>query len=143
MFSTCKNVETYAAAQVFYWVGMNGMGYVLDIFIADTSLMKNRLIWIAITMSPYICNSFAGPALAMKILNEMTWRWGYGLFAIITPIMCIPFWIIFWIMNRRAKSMGTVVVSESGRKFHQSAMFWGREFDGTSRPDWLQLSLVR
>jgi hypothetical protein len=48
MMASCRNVETYAAAQVgsfaalhsfylnccqvFYWVGFNGMAYVLDVF---------------------------------------------------------------------------------------------------------------
>lgn len=70
MMAVCGNVETYCAAQVFYWTGMNGMDYVLNIFIADTSLLKNRVIWFAIANSPYICNTFAGPKLGETFLRH-------------------------------------------------------------------------
>jgi MFS family permease len=42
MMAACKNVETYAAAQVFYWVGYNGLDYSLSIFLADTTSLRNR-----------------------------------------------------------------------------------------------------
>jgi MFS family permease len=130
MMAFCQDVQTYSAAQVFYWIGMNGMNYVLDIFIADTSLMKNRLIWLAITGSPYICNAFAGPEVGQKFMKYSTWRWGYGTFAIITPFMCIPFWAIFYFMNRKAQSMGVIKQPKSGRTIVQSVVHWGIEFDG-------------
>ena len=54
MMAACKNVETYAAAQVFYWVGFNGMAYVLDVFMADTSSLKNRALVFAFSTTPYM-----------------------------------------------------------------------------------------
>jgi MFS family permease len=130
MMAVCHNVQTFAAAQVFYWVGMNGMNYVLDIFIADTSLMKNRLIWLAITGSPYICNAFAGPSLGQVFLHHSSWRWGYSVFAIITPFICIPFWVIFYVMNGRAQTIGVIKNPSSNRTFVQSVVHWCIEFDG-------------
>jgi MFS family permease len=134
MMGECKNVQTYAAAQVFYWTGMNGMSYVLDIFIADTSLLKNRLIWLAITGSPYVCNTFAGPQLGQRFLRSSTWRWGYRTFAIITPFMCMPFWSIFLMMSRRAGKMGIIENQKSNRTVFQSILYWCIEFDGESAP---------
>lgn len=109
---------------------MNGMDYVLSIFIADTSLLKNRLIWLAITNAPYVSNTFAGPKLGETFLNHSTWRWGYGSFAIITPIMCIPFWALFWFMSRRAEELGVVEREKSGRTLARSVKHWCVEFDG-------------
>ncbi|KAL8678545.1 MAG: hypothetical protein Q9224_007106, partial [Gallowayella concinna] len=37
MMAGCNNVEAYAAAQVFYTVGNNGLQYSLSVFVADTS----------------------------------------------------------------------------------------------------------
>jgi hypothetical protein len=37
MMAGCQNVETYAAAMVFYAVGTSGYDYTLGIFIADTT----------------------------------------------------------------------------------------------------------
>jgi MFS family permease len=54
MMAACNNVQTYAAAQVFYWVGMNGIAYVLDVFIADTSSLKYRGLLFAFSNSPYV-----------------------------------------------------------------------------------------
>jgi hypothetical protein len=54
----CQNVQTFCAAQVIYWSGMNGIDYVFNIFIADTSLMHNRLIWMGLTGAPYVINAF-------------------------------------------------------------------------------------
>ncbi|KAJ4298920.1 hypothetical protein N0V90_004163 [Kalmusia sp. IMI 367209] len=129
LMAVCQNVQTYCAAQVFYWTGMNGMSYVLNIFIADTSKLKNRAIWFAFTSTPYICNTFAGPELGQKFLEKSTWRWGYGAFAIITPFMCIPFWTIFLVMSRRAKQKGVIVREKSGRTLQQSIRHWCIEFD--------------
>lgn len=44
MMAACNNVETYAAAQVFYWVGYNGLDYSLSIFLADTTSLRNRFV---------------------------------------------------------------------------------------------------
>lgn len=41
MMAGCNNVETYCAAQVFYWVGYNCLDFTMTIFIADTSKLKN------------------------------------------------------------------------------------------------------
>lgn len=132
LMGVCQNVQTYAAAQVFYWTGMNGISYVLNIFIADTSSMRNRALWLAFTTTPYITNTFAGPELGQAFLDHSTWRWGYGAFAIITPFMCIPFWTVFVIMIRRAKGQEIIVKEKSGRSFLQSVVFYLVEFDGKS-----------
>ncbi|KAH7084683.1 major facilitator superfamily domain-containing protein [Paraphoma chrysanthemicola] len=129
LMGTCRNVETYFAAQVLYWTGMNGMGFVFDIFIQDTSRMVNRLIYLAIFESPYICNTFAGPELGQRFLDDSTWQWGYGAFAIITPVMCIPFFVIVHLMTRKAQKLGFLRNEKSGRTVIQSVVHWAIEFD--------------
>jgi MFS family permease len=42
MTAACNSVEAYAAAQVFYTVGNNGIQYSLSVLIADTSSLQNR-----------------------------------------------------------------------------------------------------
>lgn len=109
---------------------MNGMLYVLDIFIADTTQLKNRLIWLTITTSPFICNAFAGPEMAQRYLEHGGWRWGYGTFAIITPLVCVPFWAISFFMNRKAQKLGIIRTRKSDITLAQSVVHWWYEFDG-------------
>lgn len=106
--ASCGNVQTFAAGQVFFWTGMNGISYVLNVFIADTTTLKNRMISLGFTSTPYVPNTFAGPAAAQAILAGTTWRWGYGAFCIIIPVICIPLIVIFAINLRKAKKLGLV-----------------------------------
>ncbi|KAF3052439.1 hypothetical protein E8E11_008310 [Didymella keratinophila] len=102
MIAVYQNVRTYATAQAFYWTGMDGMDYVLEIFIADISNLRDRTIWMAFTGTPCITNTSAGPKLGQRFLDESTWRWGYGAFTVITPFMCVSFWLILYVMSQRA-----------------------------------------
>jgi len=115
--------------QVFYWVGYNGIAYTLDVFIADTSSLKNRAWLFAFSTCPYIANTFAGPAAANRFLKHSTLRWGFGAFAIITPIICAPVVIIFLVNRRKAVAHGYVPKQRSGRTVWQSIVHYAIEFD--------------
>lgn len=39
-----RNVETYAAAQVFWSVGGGAIGYIHTVLISDTTSLRNRMI---------------------------------------------------------------------------------------------------
>jgi MFS family permease len=129
--AACNSVETYAAAQVFYWVGMNGISYVLDVFIADTSSLKWRGLLFAFSTSPFIATVFAGPAAAQSYYSGAGWRWAYGTFAIVTPVMCAPFLWVFWHNQKLARKQGILVDRReaSGRSWYQSVQYYLIEFD--------------
>ena len=130
MMAATNNVETYAAAQVFYWVGFNGMSYVLDVFIADTSSIRNRALVFAFSTTPYIATTFAGPSAAQEFYQHSTFRWAFGAFSIITPVICLPVIILFGLKQRKAKKQGLVAPRNSGRSLKQSLVFYYHEFDG-------------
>ncbi|PGH13038.1 hypothetical protein AJ79_03875 [Helicocarpus griseus UAMH5409] len=129
MMAGCNGVQTYAAAQVFYWVGYNGMTYTISIFIADTSQLKNRAFMFAFVSSPYIATVWVGGPLATAFLNGPGWRWGYGAFAIITPIITFPLYAVFAWNYNKAKKAGLVPVRESNRTLIQSIKYYCIEFD--------------
>lgn len=129
MMAGCNNVQTYCAAQVFYWVGYDGILFTITIFVADTSSLRNRAFWIAFTASPSIATVWAyGPATE-SILNTMGWRWGFGIWAIILPIVCSPLFGIFYYNQRIAYKRGIVARHTSDRTWVQSIIYWGKEFD--------------
>ncbi|KAI5779828.1 siderophore iron transporter-like protein [Geopyxis carbonaria] len=130
MMAACNGVTTYAAAQVFYWVGFNGMGYVLDVFMADTSSLKNRALVFAFSTAPYIGTTFAGPAAAMDFYNGPGWRWGHGVWVLIMPFVSIPFLAIVIRNQSRAAARGlTNPRAASGRTLSQSLVHYFWEFD--------------
>ncbi|KUI55460.1 Siderophore iron transporter mirB [Cytospora mali] len=131
VMATCGNIQAFAAAQVFYWTGMNGIGYVLSIFIADTTTLRNRMILFGLTTTPYIPNTFAGPAAAQAFLEGSTWRWSYGTFSVIIPIICAPVIAVFAFHSRKAKKLGLVSDHGQGerRTIWQEVMYWAVELD--------------
>ncbi|KAK0724543.1 major facilitator superfamily domain-containing protein [Lasiosphaeris hirsuta] len=130
MMAACNGVETYCAAQVFYWVGYNGISYTISIFIADTSALKNRGLMLAFASSPYIITVWVGGPLAQAFLDGPGWRWAYGTFAIITPVVCMPLLALFWVNYRRADAAGLLPRREVVKRTSwQSVVHYFHEFD--------------
>ncbi|PGH19363.1 hypothetical protein AJ80_04003 [Polytolypa hystricis UAMH7299] len=130
MMAACQNVQTYAAAQVFYWVGYNGMTYTIGIFVADTSALKNRAFMFAYVSSPYIATVWVGGPLATAFLNGPGYKWGFGAFAIITPAITFPLFALFYFNYLKAKEMGMLPQrGDSGRTVLQSIKHYLVEFD--------------
>lgn len=129
MMAGCNNVQTYAAGQVFYWVGYNGVTYSISIFIADTSALKNRALMFAYASSPYIITVWIGGPLADAFYHGPGFRWGFGAFAIITPFICSPLLALFYVNYRKAREMGLIPKRDSGRTLWQSIRHYVIEFD--------------
>ncbi|CEL06088.1 hypothetical protein ASPCAL07198 [Aspergillus calidoustus] len=129
MMAGCNNVETYCAAQVFYQIGYTGLDFTMTIFIADTSKLKNRAFWIAFVASPYIATVWAyGPA-SQSTLDTIGFRWGFGIWAIVIPVVCAPLFWLFYHNQRKAEKIGLMPVHESNRTLPQSVLHYAKEFD--------------
>ncbi|KAF5324632.1 hypothetical protein D9611_004406 [Ephemerocybe angulata] len=129
MMAACNNVKTYAAAQVFYWVGYNGLTYTLGIFIADTSKLRNRAFMFAYASSPYLATTWIGGPLATAIMKGPGFRWGFGIFAIVTPAVTLPLYFIFLFNQRKAEKLNLGPKKSSGRTTMESIYHYSVEFD--------------
>ncbi|KAJ1677952.1 hypothetical protein EV182_005093, partial [Spiromyces aspiralis] len=129
MMATCQNVEAYAAAQVFYWVGYNGLNYTMSIFIADTSSLRNRSLMFAYATSPYLITTWISGYITESILAGPGFRWGFGIFAIVTPIVTLPLCILFFYYMLKAKKLGVIPRRDSGRTTAQSIWYYVVQFD--------------
>ncbi|KAK6076888.1 siderophore iron transporter mirb [Seiridium cupressi] len=130
MMAACQNVETYAAAQVFYWVGYNGFVYIISVFVSDTSSLKNRGLMFAYVSSPYIITTWINGRIADAFLNGPGFRWSFGAFAIIVPFMMLTLWALMMYNYRKAKKLGVLVPRKaSGRTTLQSLSHYVQEFD--------------
>ncbi|KAM0455005.1 hypothetical protein ACHAPV_008147 [Trichoderma viride] len=129
MMAACNNVETYAAAQVFYWVGYNGLDYSLSIFLADTTSLRNRGLIFAYSSSPYIITTWLSGPISQAFLDGPGFRWGFGSFAIITPVITSPLFFLFMYYNKKAKKLGVIRPRERIGTFYETVIHYGREFD--------------
>jgi MFS family permease len=129
MMAACQNVGTYCAAQVFYQVGSSTIGFTMTIFIADTTSLRNRAFMIAFSASPWLATVWAfGPA-SQSILDTIGFRWGFGIWAIVIPIVCAPLFFLFYFNLVKARKAGLVTKVHSGDTWSESVAYYAREFD--------------
>ncbi|KAF9885573.1 hypothetical protein FE257_012779 [Aspergillus nanangensis] len=106
MMAACDGVQTYAAAQVFYSVGSQGVSYCLTVFIADTSSLKNRALMLSFATSPYIITTWLGGPISQSVIYGPGWRWGFGIFTIVVPFVVIPLALLFFWNEVKARKAG-------------------------------------
>jgi len=106
------------------------MTYCVDVITADASKLKNRGLAYAFTSSPYMIVAFAGPKAAEDFYSYVSWRWGFGCFAIIFPVVAAPLFFVLWFNLRKAQQKGLGVGDASGRTWTQSIWHYTKEFDG-------------
>lgn len=128
IIAACNGPNNYAAGYVLYWIGYDAIYLILDVFIADTSGLKNRAFSFAFVSTPFICTAFTGPLAAESFLKMATWRWAYGAFAIIMPFVFVPLAVVFKFYQMKAAKMG-LFNDESGRTTLQSVIHYFHEFD--------------
>ena len=107
----------------------NGMLYSLSVFLADTSHLKNRALVFAFANSPYIVTTWIGGPAAQSFIEGAGWRWGYGTFAIVMPVVCTPLFALFMYYYRKAKKQGLIPERRSNRTTAQSVWYYVVEFD--------------
>lgn len=129
MMATCHSLAVFCAAQVFYSIGFGGMTYCIDVITADVSKLKNRGLAYAFTSSPYMITAFAGSKASEDFYEKISWRWGFGVFAIVLPVVSAPLFILLKVKLRQAEKKGVLVHESSGRSLLQSIWFYIIEFD--------------
>jgi MFS family permease len=106
-----QNVQAYAGAQIFWAAGFNGLQVLQQIFVADTTDLLNRALFSTIFDLPFLWTTWAGPEVFNSLLQNTSWRWGYGIWAIILPVVFMPLAVSLWMNQRRARKLGLDVPS--------------------------------
>ncbi|KAI1324309.1 MFS general substrate transporter [Xylariaceae sp. FL0255] len=125
LMSFCQNVQTYAAAQVIYTIGISGSFYILDIIIADTSSLRNRSLAFSFGAFPYFLTTFIGPPIASAFVENERWRYAFSASAFFLVILSFPLFYVLIFNTRKARRLGILQTNtKSGpwtvQKLHQS-----------------------
>jgi MFS family permease len=84
------------------------VSYCITIFVADTSSLLNRPLMLAFATSPYIVTTWVGGPVTESVLAGPGWRWGFGIWTIITPVVILPLSILFLYNDRKAVKAGLI-----------------------------------
>ncbi|ODV60170.1 MFS general substrate transporter [Ascoidea rubescens DSM 1968] len=107
MYAGCNNVATYCIGMIFEGIGDVAYTIMQQVFIADTTSLINRGFWASLPESlTTIPTLYLGSTVAESVLNHSSFRWGYGMWAIILPFTLFPLIIIMVYMERKAKKEG-------------------------------------
>ena len=133
ILAACNGPSSFAAGYTIYWIGYYLIYLILEIFIADTTGLRNRAWAFAFSTTPFICTAFTAPLASTSFYNKTGgWRWAFGSFAIIQPFVFLPLCIVFKFYERKAIKLGVYVKRSSGRTYMQSIVKYFHEFDGKS-----------
>ena len=131
ILAACDGPSSYAAGYVLYWVGYDALYLILQVFIADTSGLRNRAFAFAFASTPFICTAFTGPLAGQNFVdNTGGWRWAYGAFCIIQTAAFLPLAGVFKYYETKGLKMGLYQKERSGRTVMQSLVHYFIEFDG-------------
>lgn len=105
------------------------MIFAVDIMTADFSSLKMRAFAYALTSSSYIITAFPGP-IAAETIYDNNWRWGFGAWTIVLPVVSAPMLFMLQRGKRLAKENGLLTRQRSSRTWAESFRFHFIEFDG-------------
>ncbi|KAF8312904.1 major facilitator superfamily domain-containing protein [Cantharellus anzutake] len=90
MIALSSSITHVITGCMLYTVGHSGLNLVTDIIVADISSLKWRGFVLSLTGLPFLVNTFIGAEIVNAVLKRNAWRWGYGMFVIILPVVTLP-----------------------------------------------------
>ncbi|KAF1961628.1 hypothetical protein CC80DRAFT_589160 [Byssothecium circinans] len=126
LMAACKNVQMYCAAMTFYYVGYNSIDFSITVFVADTTKLKNRGLFIGYVASPWLITTWVYGYAVNSIMapGGIGLAWGFGVLSIVIPVVCTPLIIMFIIHQNKAEREGLIQPRPS-----RGFMYYLKEFD--------------
>ncbi|ODH50594.1 hypothetical protein GX48_03276 [Paracoccidioides brasiliensis] len=123
------NVQSFCTGAIFYQIGYTGIMLLVEVFIADTTSLRSRLLFSYIPATPFLINTWVSGDVTSAVLASTTWRWGIGMWAIIFPVCCLPLIASLFIVHRKAKKTEALQEYKSpyqllGARQLAIALFW-------------------
>ncbi|WVQ73777.1 hypothetical protein IAR50_003357 [Cryptococcus sp. DSM 104548] len=139
-----NDVTDVAAGEVLYTMGNTGIQAIMAIIIADTTSLQNRGLASGLYSSPYIVTAWISGYITTGInaFSDNGWRWGFGMFIIMVPILISPLIVILFWAGHKAKKIGALSLASSSyarrqalgieqekRTFTQNIVHYCRQMD--------------
>lgn len=97
------SISAFVVGSVFISIGKSGVQLMNSIVIADFTNLQWRSFFLAFSTLPYLVTTWISGYIVQNIVGT-NWKWGYGMFAIITPATLIPaITIMFWLDHKATK----------------------------------------
>ncbi|CZS94226.1 related to major facilitator MirA [Rhynchosporium agropyri] len=139
IYASCNKVEIVLSGGIFEALGDSWWNITQQIFNADITSFLNRGIFFTLPEFPSaIPTLYAGSYLGEHMLLNSSWRWGYGMWAVILHFCALPTIPLMAWMDRRAKKRG--IIEERVSLLHDapSGASWSRK---VYQALWIELDL--
>ncbi|KAH8431890.1 uncharacterized protein LDX57_009540 [Aspergillus melleus] len=114
--ATSPNAVALCVGRVISSTGQAGFDLVTDIIVGDLSPLQWRGFTSAMTSFPFLFLPFVGSKIQASLCTGNTdncWRWGYGMFCIIAPVLVTPIILTLFYADRQAKKAGELSFAAS------------------------------
>ncbi|KAI1085569.1 major facilitator superfamily transporter [Whalleya microplaca] len=101
--ASANSVELFCAGAVMYQVGYTCSVLLTEVLVADFSSMRARVFFSYVPALPFVINTWISGNITSAVLRTTTWRWGFGMWAIIYPITSLPLLVTLYHIERRAR----------------------------------------
>lgn len=99
------SISAYVIGSVFISIGQSGLELMNSVVVADLTKLKWRSFFTSMLSVPWLVTTWISGYIVEDIVAR-NWRWGYGMFAIITPVALTPAIILISWLERRSLRRG-------------------------------------
>jgi MFS family permease len=103
VLASARHISSLSAGMIFYSVGNTGIGFATNLVLADLVPAHWRCTVNNVTLLPFVLNFAVGPRVTAAMVPHQ-WRWGVGMFAILTPLTTVPVAVFMFRMERRRRA---------------------------------------
>lgn len=123
-----NSISAYIVGSALASAGSAGIQFLNRVIVADMTSLKWRALATSSLSTPYIINTWYAGYIVLD-LGPTQWRWGYGMFCIIMPVVLSPATIIMTVFESRAhKYLGELEMTdykeEMGFKKNWKKLIW-------------------
>ncbi|KAL5335904.1 hypothetical protein BJX70DRAFT_304707 [Aspergillus crustosus] len=114
--ASSPNAAALCVGRVISSTGQAGLDLITDIIVGDLTPLQWRGFVSAMTSFPYLFLPFVGSKIQASVCSSdmaNCWRWGYGMFCIIAPVLVSPIIATLYYADHKAKQAGELSFASS------------------------------